>query len=230
MKTLTSLKKLFTENKYFYYSYFLFLIAGAATLLFIDKGDVVLFLNGNHSMFYDRFFVVTTLLGDGLFYGAALLIIVLIRIRYAIIGLLAFLSSGLAAQSLKRIFDLPRPRAFFDSDAALHFVESVSVHHHHSFPSGHTASAFSLFLVLAIIARNKYLGPMFLAIAVLVALSRIYLLQHFFIDIYFGSILGVGFTTFVFVLIENYKQLKKTSWHDRPLLSLFIKKKNSGRS
>jgi membrane-associated phospholipid phosphatase len=62
----------------------------------------------------------------------------------------------------------------------------------HSFPSGHTCAAFSLFTFLSLLASARYqpLGLLFFILAALVGYTRMYLAAHFFADVYAGSILG----------------------------------------
>ncbi|MDH5599438.1 MAG: phosphatase PAP2 family protein, partial [Cyclobacteriaceae bacterium] len=40
-------------------------------------------------------------------------------------------------------------------------------------------------------SKNKYISALSFILALTVGFSRVYLLQHFFVDIYFGAILGV---------------------------------------
>ena len=61
-----------------------------------------------------------------------------------------------------------------------------------SFPSGHTMSAFALYAFLAFcLPKKKWLAALLFLIALLVGISRIYLVQHFLQDVYLGAILGV---------------------------------------
>jgi membrane-associated phospholipid phosphatase len=61
----------------------------------------------------------------------------------------------------------------------------------HSFPSGHSASAFALFFSLAHITRQRSWEVFWLIMAVAVSYSRVYLSQHFLIDILGGSLIGI---------------------------------------
>ena len=58
-----------------------------------------------------------------------------------------------------------------------------------SFPSSHAANAFSLAWVLG--ARWRRGFPVFLALALLVAFSRMYLNRHFLSDVVVGALIGV---------------------------------------
>lgn len=62
--------------------------------------------------------------------------------------------------------------------------------HGSSFPSGHTASAFAVAIVLF---RNmkKQFGGCFLALAILISLSRIYVGVHYPTDVLGGLLLGI---------------------------------------
>ncbi len=84
----------------------------------------------------------------------------------------------------------PRPAKVFEGEV-LHFVEGVHLNYVNSFPSGHTATAFALFLFLASLTKNKGLQLFYAIIACLVGYSRTYLSQHFVVDITFGAILGI---------------------------------------
>src|SRR5205085_12074147 len=59
-----------------------------------------------------------------------------------------------------------------------------------SFPSGHSANAFALALVLARRSRRPRL--LFWPVAALVAISRAYLNRHYLSDIVVGSLIGLA--------------------------------------
>lgn len=60
----------------------------------------------------------------------------------------------------------------------------------YSFPSGHTLSSFAAATVL--FSLNQTVGILSLILAVLIALSRLYLRVHFFTDVFFSMVLGTG--------------------------------------
>ena len=62
-----------------------------------------------------------------------------------------------------------------------------------SFPSGHTIGAFALYSVLAMIfaETRPRLGVFFALLGAAVALSRIFLVQHFLVDVLGGALLGL---------------------------------------
>ncbi len=109
-----------------------------------------------------------------------------------------------------------RPAKYFElfENYKLHLVEGVKIHSLQSFPSGHTATAFSIFLTLALITKNHVLKLFCFVIAVLVAYSRVYLSQHFFVDIAAGTVIGVVFIVLAFYYFERIDK----KWLDRSLL------------
>jgi membrane-associated phospholipid phosphatase len=68
-------------------------------------------------------------------------------------------------------------------------------------------------VLLSLYFKNKYVTGLFMIIAILVGISRIYLLQHFFVDIYFGSIIGFLNGIFVFTWIASTALKEKPSWN-----------------
>ncbi|WP_421944227.1 phosphatase PAP2 family protein [Pedobacter sp.] len=151
-------------------------------------------LNIYHTKFLDIFFRIITNLGDGILCIAFGIVLFLFkRKKKATTLLLAYSSSSILAQVAKRVFDLPRPRLLLEQMNVqyLNFVPDVDVHNYHSFPSGHTTSAFALATVLVLIYKKRKFSLPCILLAILVGYSRIYLAQHFPIDVFFGIILGV---------------------------------------
>jgi undecaprenyl-diphosphatase len=66
----------------------------------------------------------------------------------------------------------------------------VSVPESHSFPSGHAATAFAAATVVGLL-HPRLRAPL-LALALMVAVSRVYLGVHFWSDVLVGSLLGVA--------------------------------------
>jgi membrane-associated phospholipid phosphatase len=86
-----------------------------------------------------------------------------------------------------------------------------------SFPSGHATSAFALFLCLAFLSANRYIKLISFMSACFIAFSRVYLSQHFLIDIYFGSIIGsTGAIAFYQVFYHVDRE-----WHTWTVQNLF---------
>ena len=77
-----------------------------------------------------------------------------------------------------------------------------------SFPSGHTLASFEAATVLLI--RDKRMGIPALVLAILIALTRLYLYVHYPTDVIAGVIFGIAFAVLgVFVVNKIYKALSR---------------------
>jgi membrane-associated phospholipid phosphatase len=173
-------------------------LGGAALLLATDKGEVVLWVNARHMAWQDPVWRYATWLGDGLFWVLALALLTARRRGYGVLAWLAFGLSAAVVQGLKNLLDIERPMRYL-AGHDLHFVAGVDVHGFLSFPSGHTGAAFTGFFLLAAWARDARVAAACFAGAALAGFSRIYLVQHFFADVYAGALIGtaVGFGVLV---------------------------------
>lgn len=186
-----------------------FLLVGMAGLTIIEKGDLEILINKNHNIFLDLFFKFITNLGDGLILAVIGIALLFIRYYYALVLLLISSLHGFFIFIIKhRLFHgIPRPKVFLQGMAELHFVDGVTVHSMNTFPSGHTATIFSLTLFLALIINRRGWSFFLFFLALVVGFSRIYLLQHFFIDVYYGSVVGVISTLLIVFLAERFTRL-----------------------
>lgn len=166
-------------------------------ILSFEKNELHLFLNQFHSGIGDLFFKNYTHLGGGIFPAIALpLVLIIYRKNWIInfmVAALTFILVPTNIQFFKRVVfpRSPRPVRVLGEEA-LYLVPDVEVAHIHSFPSGHSATIFALFIVLAYFFRkHKMLQVVFACLAAIGAYSRVYLSQHFMQDILAGSILGI---------------------------------------
>ena len=183
--------------------------------IWIPKGDDVLMINGNHSEFTDRLFTFVTYGGDGMLFVPLIIILLFIRFSYSIATVVAWLGHGLICAIMKRLVfpSALRPAGVMDNDL-LYFIPGVEVHAHHSFPSGHTATAFCLGILVALLLRRRSVLVIMITFAMLVGYSRIYLLQHFLIDVAAGAIIGIVAAVVCWYLFENFG---KAEWMSRRL-------------
>ena len=201
------MNSLMKQNSGFFLLTLFFLIVGAGYMLSHIHGDEILGINAMHQPAADFYFKYITHLGDGLFFGFVLLIFLCFVSYYqAIVGTSIFVVSTLVVQIAKRLIfdDQYRPVKYFFGRHQLNLVEGVEVHHFNSFPSGHTGSAFALAMFLTLYTRNKMYSVLYFIIALNVAISRMYLSQHFLRDVYAGAILGIISSLMVFFVFENF--------------------------
>ncbi len=183
---------------------------GTAISFAFSQADIFLAINGVHHPLADRIFMVFTNLGDGLCMVAVGCFLLFVRFKFAIATFAGFLLTGLVAQLIKRSLAFPRPAKFFAGQESIYCIPDYPVHMNHSFPSGHTTTAFSLAVVLIYVLRCQkrierqwqYMAFLF---ALMVGYSRIYLAQHFFGDVCLGAFLGSVLTVLLIWYMENTK-------------------------
>ena len=122
----------------------------------------------------------------------------------------AIVHAGIVVFVLKTIAGRERP-FYNDHQGRFHLFKKLeSGSTYHSFPSGHTITAFSMATVIAKeYSDRKWVGITSYGLASLVGLSRIGLDQHWASDIFIGSLLGYAIGNF------KYKNHKRR-WHVIP--------------
>ena len=184
-----------------------FILFGGFALLIFTKENIHLFINQYHSHSADVFFKYATLLGDGISATILVVILLFVRFRYAIMVAVSNISCSVVVQSLKRFlfYDSVRPYQFFKGIHQLYLVPGIEVYSFHSFPSGHSATIFTTCTLLCIMTKHRLLRVVLFILACLIAYSRMYLSEHFLLDVYAGAILGVlvAYGTAVFLNTEQ---------------------------
>jgi undecaprenyl-diphosphatase len=104
----------------------------------------------------------------------------------AIQSLIAHGIAALLANGLKHIIGRPRPKFVHSGDWQMTFSWSSGLD---SFPSGHSTASFAVATVLA--KRFPFLGPLCIAVALFVGLSRILRGSHFPTDVLGGAVIGI---------------------------------------
>lgn len=176
------------------------LLPAAYLLTGLEKGRELIWFNAWRGTWADPFFKVATRLGEEYVY-ILLTVFFFFRRRkdvwwIPLTGIVVTLVSFL----MKSYFRAPRPGAFAGESwfaEELVLVEGVRpLTGMTSFPSGHTMSAFALAVVITYLLplRRGAWIPV-LALAVLVGVSRMYLVLHFLPDVLLGMVIGllVGF-------------------------------------
>jgi membrane-associated phospholipid phosphatase len=220
------MKTYFLKTKFFVLPFIVFLLAGGVVLLLFSKAQIHIFINEHNSKAADLFFKYYTNVGDGLIPLLVSLSLLLFSVRKAFLFGLSGALAGIISQLFKQLifpaFD--RPKLFFQNAYNLHFVPGVEIHSSHSFPSGHTATAFCLFLVLSYYTKKRGWQSLWFMLALLVGYSRMYLSQHFFVDVYFGAIMGVFSALAVYFCMKKFRQ----EWLDKSIIKI-VSKKNEQR-
>jgi membrane-associated phospholipid phosphatase len=199
-----TLKSLYKNNKAFFICFILFALSGLSVIIFYSKAEGFYLFNFYHSAPLDDFFIYYTDVGDGFFCVVIALLLFIFKKRY--LSLMVFASyavSGIIAQGLKYFILEARPALYLKSTSYKYFIENVTLHNFHAFPSGHTASAFAMAAILSFDAKNKNYSILFLLLAALVGYSRIYLAQHFMDDVLSGAVIGILSSIACWMLLDK---------------------------
>ncbi len=153
--------------------------------------------NPGVSTFYKYF----THVGDGLFVMGLGILVLFFNRKRGVYVLLAYVFAGVTSSIIKYFFNYVRPFHYFvyyRKHYTLNLVDGVDMLGERSFPSGHSTAAFVVFSALAFSTENKMAKVVFFIIAINAAFSRMYLSQHWLVDITFGSLVGVTYAIIMY--------------------------------
>ncbi len=183
------------------------IIFGSFLTYYIGKNNLSYVINGFHTPVADFVMKYLTHTGDGVFAVVlGLYWMFFVNKKEAIYLLITYGVSSLITQTLKRVYfaEVLRPVKILALDR-LHFIEGVVLNQQLSFPSGHATTAFAIAVSLSLIIMRARISIAFIALATIIALSRVYLLQHFITDVIAGAIIGSA-SAFVLFFIMNMNQ------------------------
>lgn len=180
-------------------------------LAWIGKGDVIVFFSDNRNSWLNYFFRFGSHIGEGYVYLLA--VVSFLFVQYAKSIAIVFNSLLVLATSipLKAYFKHHRPKRYFEEyinqPELINYVPDVVLHDGYttSFPSGHTTSGFAFYTLLAFFIPNKYVKLVCLGAALLVGISRMYLVQHFLKDVVAGAMLGFLVALFTYWLTCKFE-------------------------
>ena len=195
-------------------------------LLVLPKAELHLTLCKPHTAFLDSLVPIITNLVDWLPYLVVLLLL-FYRAGWATFLASNLLLSTLIVQPIKHIICAPRPLTWFAEnmpDVSLPLVEGVRMNYWLSFPSGHTTTFFVLFFTLSsILCAENIKGKTILSFICFLcasfgAYTRIYLSQHFALDIFAGILIAI-FSTMIlyFFLVRKTQNTRFWVWRVQKL-------------
>lgn len=198
-------------------------IAEGYLLLSYPTDYLHLALQPQHTPFSDTFFRYYSSFAEWLLYLFMLLPLAFKQWRLTISYAITEGISALIVQIIKHSWNMPRPVTWFTEQYGnadmLQLVEGVRINAWHSFPSGHTATFFAFFTITVFLlcptqhAKHKNLfeiiwGLSCFILALTGGYSRIYLSQHFLLDVFVGSVIGTLSALFTLFLIRNISTKK----------------------
>lgn len=175
--------------------------------------DLFLFLNGIHSAFWDP---VMWAFSHKFVWLPLYLVLLFWMIRkvgrknvlwlFLCLGLTIFLSDFIASGMLKEWVARPRPSHEPTLQGLVHIVNGYKGGPY-GFASSHSSNSFAFAMFVSGVFRRKWLTVFMLAWAAVVAYSRIYLGVHYPLDVFCGSLIGIGSA-----LLSLYIFSKLTTW------------------
>lgn len=203
------MKPFLKHNGVYLFVYLAVLAVLGYILLHHGKVQIHLVINawvGNP--FWDNFFKYITHIGDGVLAFAVIFALLFVSVRKSAYILVSYLAAAVISSVLKYMIypNTFRPHStfgYFIHDVKLVEVEGVEMASIRSFPSGHALSSFALFFCLMFMTKNQALKALFFLLAFVSSFSRLYLSQHWLIDVYVGSIIGVGFSLLFYFVFYN---------------------------
>lgn len=177
------------------------LLASSAVL---GRIPVFLFLNRDFGTIADTVLLGFTYLAEGWIWIPYLIIVGWFFKKDKAIIVYSFAISTLLTQIPKLLLlsHITRPIASGLDPQLIHTVKGVVMHQLNSFPSGHTATAFTIFLLTIYLFNQTKLILIGLLYAMLCGYSRVYLGQHFPMDVGGGIIVAIA-------TIEISKRIRK---------------------
>ena len=169
---------------------------------------------GLRTPFGDWFMPVVTFLGEAGWFWIAIGVVLLIIPKTRRVGAVLLFALALdlliTDLTIKNIFQRARP--FEQNPGAVELL--VDPPWGHSFPSGHTAAAFTAVSALYFCRSKLWIPALF--IASLVAISRLYLYVHFPTDVLGGMLIGIFIGWFAWWLMGKIWPEKGGSSPDGP--------------
>jgi membrane-associated phospholipid phosphatase len=150
-------------------------------------------VNSRHAIWADYLFQFFTGLAE-VFLPIAFGVFLYLKKRWFFVPFLAsYALSTLVVQGAKHFLfaNALRPIAYFaDLKLSWYVVPGVEIHTQNSFPSGHTAAAWFMFFWFALLGKSRIWGLFVAFLAIGVAYSRVYLMEHFPVDVAVGACIG----------------------------------------
>jgi membrane-associated phospholipid phosphatase len=210
-KFIVSMSEFYNKNEPFFFISYLFLMFGIAWQLFLPQTYPFFFFSEHRTFLGDWFFKITTWLGETAPYIAFTAYFFVKDKKKILLSVMTGFAALLVSTLLKMAFAHDRPATVLSKTgllAKVKFVEGVEIFQGTtSFPSGHTMSAFAIYGLAAFLFENTTLKAIFALIAVLIGVSRVYLIEHFPEDVLVGAMIGlmIGITVYHYrAVIEDF--------------------------
>ena len=166
-----------------------------------DLGILKFISENFHHPVLDKIMIFVTNLGEAgaIWFAAAIMLLLFKKTRK--IGAITIFSLVLCALLNEVVIKniVQRSRPFVDNDFINLIIKEPNSY---SFPSGHTAMSFAAAGVWVRFTENKLYKLIFIALAVLMSFSRLYLMVHYPTDVLAGIVVGL-FSAYIAYRFDN---------------------------
>ncbi len=211
MTISTLLADTIKKNQLFLFPFLVWVLIGGILLNQFSQEILFFSVNRHSNNFLDHLMTVLSAYGRGdciPIILTSLLLIPAFRNRYYMTTALSFaIIIPAIIYYLKSYYGCSRPLIEYGMER-VHTVQWLDNAFYNSYPSGHTIGAFGFFFILSLFLpkSQKAWSLLFFILALGCAYSRLYLGQHFFKDVYVGSIVGVVIVIFLYIFTESFHQ------------------------
>lgn len=198
------------RGKYYFGASILLLLLSFSWLLFVPHALPTLWANNLHNDTLDTFFSNYTVIGEWPLISFSIAFALYKQPKLGLWFGICFLLELLVVQGLK--FGLNEPRPIQELGDALFRAPDNPIAAWRSFPSGHTAGAFTAMGFFAIIARHGFVEILYVTLAGLVGFSRLYLGQHYLHDVAAGICIALLIWLLFALGKSRISTLKNLTW------------------
>ncbi len=198
------------ENNWFFIPTAMFFGFCGVLAILVPYGQELLFFNDLRFEPFNTIFRLLTYGGEAVAYLIVGVVLLFWRPRFALMIALMGILALPVMYMMKDAIGVDRPITFLEKKSVAQQVVLVpSIHLNRgqtSFPSGHTMAAFALCSLLSLMLGRKRAqwGLLFAFLAILVGVSRIFLVQHFLVDVLAGAVLGLLLSGLVWITSAKY--------------------------
>lgn len=214
------MQKIFLNKKVAFVCHLLLAIFVLPLLVFYKKEESLLFINGHYNIWLDLFMYHITRLPEISFVVFVVFLGSFTQRRYflAIVTSLIVCVLVIVFSKYFLFSDQLRPYSWLSkNNVVFHHVPNISLHSNGSFPSGHTMAAFCALALAGFISGSGFVQFLFFILALLAGYSRVYVAQHYLIDVYAGALTGFTIAYIIFSVIERKFS---TPYWQKPLLKI----------